>query len=164
MSFPESRLNIEQDIAARSAAAWKHKFAVHKQNYVVLSIVDTGSAPAAMKVFGTYATLEEANNVSAEISAQNDFFDVYVADTDAWLPVPCSRHLVENVHYQEEKMNEIRDGFSLIKEKNAKRLTDTIKKDTADKEARALLAEAETAANTDQQTPEVVDDQAEPQL
>lgn len=139
-SFPESSSNIEQDIQERSAAAWKHKFVVHNQNYVVLSIVDAGKPPAAVKIFGTYASVEEANAASAEISAQNDCFDVYVADTNAWLPVPCGNDFVENIHYQEEKMNKIREGFTVIKEKNARAIAETIKKDRDDKKDRAQKA------------------------
>lgn len=137
--IPESTHNIEQNIDERSRAAWAQKFPVLNQNFVVMSIVDTGGPPAAVKVFGTFSTLEEANKVSAQISAQNDFFDVFVADTDAWLPVPCSREFVEDISYQEDKMDDIRKGFCQIKEKNAQRLSDTIKKDTEDKKARALL-------------------------
>ena len=140
-SFPESTSNIEQDIQERSAAAWKHKFVVHNQNYVVLSIVDAGKPPAAVKIFGTFASVEEANATSAEISAQNDCFDVYVADTNAWLPVPCGNDFVENIHYQEEKMNKIREGFAVIKEKNATAIAETIKKDREDKIDRAQKAE-----------------------
>lgn len=136
-SFPESSSNIEQDVRERSAVAWKHNFFVHNQNYAVLSIVDAGKPPAAVKIFGTYASVEEANAASAEISAQNDCFDVYVADTNAWFPVPCGDDFVENVHYQEEKMNKIREGFTTIKEKNARAIAETIKKDRDDKKDRA---------------------------
>lgn len=143
MSFPENKMNIEENIPERSAAAWAHKFPVPNQHFVVMSIVDTGSPPAAVKVFGTYATVDEANKVSEEISSQNDFFDVYVADTDAWLPVPCGRDFVESVHYQEDKMNEIKDAFCAVKEKNAKRLAETIKQDMEDKKKRAQQKELE---------------------
>lgn len=136
MPLPECNVNIEQDIQQRSEAAWRHKFYVQNQNYVVLSIVDQGTPPTAIKIFGTYGSLEEANKASAQISAENDFFDVYVADTNAWLPVPCTREFVENIHYQNEKMNQIRDGFTNLKERNAKQLAETIKKDREDKEAR----------------------------
>lgn len=140
MSFPECNVRIEENIEERSRVAWQHKFPVHNQNYVVLSIVDTGKLPAAIKIFGTYASIEEANGASAEISAQNDFFDVYVADTNAWLPVPCGREFVESTLYQDEKMNQIREGFSIIKEKNARAIADSIKKDREDKKERSLSA------------------------
>lgn len=138
MSFPESKANIEQDIETRSASAWAHKYVVPGQNYAVMSIIDRQTPPAAVKVYGTYATLDEANAASAEIISQNDFFDVFVANTNAWLPVPCSHDFVEDVHYQEDKMNEIRQGFTLIKEKNAKQLAENIKKDMEDKKSRAI--------------------------
>ena len=137
MPLPESSINVEENVLERSNAAWRHKHYVPNQNFVVLSIVDTGKPPAAIKIFGTYASVAEANEASAAISGENDFFDVYVADTNAWLPVPCSREFVENTHYQEQKMNTIKEGFALLKEKNAKTLVDTIKQDREDKKARA---------------------------
>lgn len=139
MSFPEHNVNVEEDIEQRSKAAWLHKFHVHNQNFVVLSIVETEGKHSAIKVFGTFATLEEANRVSREISAQNDFFDVLVGDTSEWLPVPCTREFVENVHYQEEKMEEIREGFTKIKERNAQKIMDSIKQDREQKKSAQLV-------------------------
>lgn len=99
MPLPECNVNVEEDVRERSEAAWRHKHYGHNQNFVVLSIVDTGKPPAAIKIFGAYTSVAEANEASAAISGENDFFDVYVADTNAWLPVPCSREFAENTHY-----------------------------------------------------------------
>jgi len=129
-SFPETVSHIEADIQQRVDTSWNHKFHVHNQNYVVLSIVDAGKPPAAVKIFGTYGSVDEANAASAEISSQNDCFDVYVADTNAWLPVPCGKDFVENVYYQDEKMKKIREGFTAIKERNARTIAETIKRDS----------------------------------
>lgn len=137
MSIPECRLNIEEDIDSRSKIAWAHKHPLHNQNFVVMSIVDQGSPPSAIKIFGTFSSVEEANKVSAEIIAENDFFDVLVADTNKWLPCPASREFIEDIRYQETKMNQIRDGFAQLKEGNAKRLADSIKKDVEDKNTKA---------------------------
>lgn len=139
MSFPENKMNIEENIPDRSEAAWAHKFPVPNQKFVVMSIVDTGTPPAAVKIFGTYSTVVEANEVSDQIATQNDFFDVYVATTDSWLPVPCGRDFVENIHYQDDKMNEIKDAFCAVKEKNAKRIAETIKQDMRNKEKKLQL-------------------------
>lgn len=151
MSFPECKTNVEQNIEERSKTAWAHKFPVHNQNFVVLSIVETEGNFSAIKIFGTFATLEQANKVSAEISVQNDFFDVFVGETCEWLPVPCTREFVENIHYQEEKMEEIRKGFTQIKEKNAQRIADSIKQDMESKK-KARLVEAGDAAGSAEPT------------
>lgn len=161
MSFPECNVSIEKNLEERSHVAWHHKFLVHNQNYVVMSIVDTGKPPAAIKIFGTYATVEEANAASEEISAQNDFFDVYVADTNAWLPVPCGRDFVEDTIYQNDKMNQIKEGFAIIKEKNARAIADNIRKDREDKKERSLSATT-TAEQLDCAGREGVSDAAEP--
>lgn len=127
---PESKQHIEEDIMARSEEAWGYTFPVRNQNYVVMSIVE--SSPAAIKVFGVYSGLEEANRASAAISKENDFFNVYVADTNVWVPIPPSQEFIENVEYQEERMTEIKDSFAALKERNARNLVASIKKDTAE--------------------------------
>lgn len=130
---PESKEHIEEDVKGRSQEAWGYSYPVRNQNYVVMSIVERSDAsiasPAAIKVFGVYGGLEEANRVSAEISKENDFFNVYVADTNAWVPIPPSREFIENVEYQEERMTEIKDSFTALKERNARNLVASIKKD-----------------------------------
>lgn len=130
IKVPESKQHIEEDVTARSEEAWGYTFPVRNQNYVVMSIVE--SSPAAIKVFGVYGGLEEANRACAAISKENDFFNVYVADTNVWVPIPPSREFIENVEYQEERMTEIKDSFAALKERNARNLVASIKKDTAE--------------------------------
>ena len=127
LKIPESKTHIEEDISSRSDEAWSYEFPVRNQNYVVMSIAE--SSPAAVKIFGVYPGLEEANRASATISKENDFFNVYVADTNAWVPIPPSAKFIENVEYQEERMTEIKDSFTALKERNARNLASSIKKE-----------------------------------
>lgn len=132
MMTPERKEHIEEDIKGRSEEAWSYQFPVRNQNYVVMSIVESSKDdpnPSAIKIFGVYGGLEEANRVSAKISNENDFFNVYVADTNAWIPIPPTREFIENVEYQEEKMTQIRDSFAALRERNAKNLASSLKKD-----------------------------------
>lgn len=135
MKTPESITHIEEDIRGRSGEAWSYAFPVRNQNYVVMSIAESSSgSPSAVKIFGVYGGLEEANRASATISKENDFFNVYVADTNAWLPIPPSTEFIENVEYQEERMTEIKESFTALKERNARNLASSIKKDMSVKE------------------------------
>lgn len=154
---PESKRHIEEDIKERSDAAWKYVFAVRNQNYVVMSIVESTSEPCsnsssestsastsestsestktpAIKIYGVYASLEEANKASREISNANDFFNVYVADTNAWIPIPPTTDFIENVEYQEERLTQIKDAFTALKERNAQNLNQAIKRDSSGKD------------------------------
>lgn len=132
---PESKTHIEEDISSRSDEAWSYAFPVRNQNYVVMSIAEssTTEVPTAVKIFGVYGGLEEANRVSATISKENDFFNVYVAETNAWVPIPPTTKFIENVEYQEERMTEIKESFTALKERNARNLAASIKKDMGDK-------------------------------
>ncbi|CAM9106404.1 unnamed protein product, partial [Sphacelaria rigidula] len=135
MVAPERKKHIEEDIKARSEEAWGYQFPVRNQNYVVLSIVEASDDPnpnpnpSAIKIFGVYGGLEEANRVSAEISKENDFFNVYVADTNAWVPIPPTRDFIENVEYQEEKITQIKNSFAALKERNARNIASSLKKE-----------------------------------
>ena len=130
MSVPESKTHIEEDIQTRCDEAWTHVYPVHNQNFVVMSIVDVPEKKMyATKVFGTFSSLEEANKISQAISMENDFFNVYVASTNAWVPIPPTKEFVENVKYQENLLTEIKDTYAALKERDAKNLVEEIKKD-----------------------------------
>lgn len=133
MQVPESKSHIEEDIKQRSDEAWNFVFPVRNQNYVVMSIVEPSpTTSAAIKIFGVYGGLEEANRASREISNANDFYNVYVADTNSWLPIPPTADFIENVEYQESRLTEIKDAFAALKERNAQNLKQAIKKDDED--------------------------------
>ena len=135
MSLPESKKHIEDDIESRSDIGWSYSFPVHNQNYVVLNIIDVPNGEtSAIKIFGVYSSLAEANDVSEKISKENDFFNVYVASTNAWLPIPVTRDLVENVEYQEGELKKIKKSHEALKEREAKALVETMKKDKENKE------------------------------
>lgn len=131
---PEPKRHIEEDIKQRSDEAWEFVFPVRNQNYVVMSMVEsTSSDPnsnSAIKIFGVYASLEEANKYSREISNANDFFNVYVADTNAWIPIPPTTDFIENVEYQEERLTQIKDAFTALKDRDARNLSRAIKRDS----------------------------------
>lgn len=125
-----SNLHIEDDIKERSDEAWNYAFPVRNQNFVVMSIAESDSGPSAIKIYGVYNHLDDANKASSDISKENDFFNVYVADTNAWVPIPPTREFIENVEYQETRMMEIKNSFAALKERNAQNLASSIKRET----------------------------------
>ena len=148
MSVPESKKHIEDDIESRSDAGWSYTFPVHNQNFAVMSIVDVPDGKtSAVKIFGVYSSLVEANDVSQKISKENDFFNVYVASTNAWLPVPVTRDLVENVEYQEGELKKIKKSHEALKEREAKTLIETMKKDKEEKSKLASEKGVEESKN-----------------
>ena len=119
----EQSSHIEDDFAERSAEAWRYKHVEYNQNYVVMSIIDAvDDKLAAVKVYGMYSSMDEANQVSQRISSENDYFNVYVASSNQWLPIPPTKEFVENVVYQEKRMQELHDSFTKKKERDAEQL------------------------------------------
>lgn len=127
--------HVEKDIQERSNEMWTYQKVFHNQNFVVMSIVDGHETdegeknPPAVKIFGTFSSLEEANRHSKSISIENDFFHVYVAQTNEWLPIPPSQKFIEDVQYQEERMQSIKDAYANMKTKSATEVADKIKKE-----------------------------------
>ena len=135
MDIPESANHFEDDITYRCDEAWTHTHPIHNQNFVVMSIVEAPKdETSAVKIFGVFSSLKEANTVSQEISKENDFFNVYVASTNVWVPVPPTVELVENIEYQEKRLTEIKNSYAAGKERDAKNLLDAVKRDNAIKQ------------------------------
>lgn len=120
--------HTEKNIQEKSDEMWNYRHLVHKQNFVVMSIVDKdGDKPSVIKIFGTYNTLVEANKASEAIRLENDYFHVYVADTNEWIPIPPGDQ-IEDIVYQEERMKQIQRGYAHTQEAKSKSITDQIKK------------------------------------
>ena len=141
--FSQSVDHVEKDIESKSNEAWTYKKVFHNQNFVVLSIIDasektvtkedgtteTTKLPPSIKIFGTFSSLEEANRHSKKINTENDFFHVYVADTNEWLPIPPTAEFIEDVEYQEERLQGIKKAYTDMRERSAKEVADKIKKE-----------------------------------
>lgn len=141
----EKQIHVEEDIQERSDEQWGYHFPVVNQQYCLMSIVDCEDAekPAAVKVFGCYASADAANAAASKISTECDFFHVYVCPTNAWVPIPPTAEFIENVTYQESRMKEIQETFVALKERKAKEVIRQLNKEEAVAEAEA---EADVAA------------------
>ena len=131
MVVVEKNVHVEENIKERADENWEYQFPVVNQLFCLMSIVDTENpeTQAAVKIFGCYPSEESANAAAKKISAECDFFHVYVCPTSAWVPVPPKRELVENVEYQESRMTEIKDAFVALKERDAKKVISSIQKE-----------------------------------
>ena len=123
MNIPQKTEHIEGSFESRSKEAWRYKRVEHNQNFVVMSIVEAvDDNPAAVKIYGMYSSLEEANRVSEEISHANDYYHVYVASSNEWLPIPPTKEFIENVVYQEERMQNLHESYTKKKERNVEEM------------------------------------------
>lgn len=122
MASMERNVHVEENIEERADENWGYEFPVVNQLFTLMSIVDTEdkNLAAAVKIFGCYPSEDAANAAAKKISAECDFFHVYVCPNNAWIPVPPSRKMIEDVTYQESRMNDIRDAFVALKQRGAK--------------------------------------------
>ncbi len=64
-----------------------------------------------MKIRGCFPTREEAAAHAKRLQKDDALVDIYVVDMYKWLLIPPRREEIENVHYQNEKLEEIMSKY-----------------------------------------------------
>jgi len=85
------------------------------QLYACLSVVGP-EAPQkndkfGIKIRGTFASRDEAAAHAKRLQKEDSTFDIYVVDMYKWLLIPPDPLKIEDVHYQNEKLEEIMSGY-----------------------------------------------------
>jgi hypothetical protein len=60
-----------------------------------------------MKIRGCFATRDEAASHAKRLQKEDALVDIYVVDMYKWLLIPPDREQITDVHYQNEKLEEI---------------------------------------------------------
>ena len=93
-------MSLEQDLTT-----------VPGQLYALISLVGPElpqkSEKFGLKIRGVFNTREEAANHAKRLQKEDATFDIYVVDMYKWLLIPPDREKIEDVHYQNEKLEEI---------------------------------------------------------
>lgn len=64
-----------------------------------------------LKIRGCFQTKDEAAAHAKRLQKEDGTFDIYVVDMYKWLLIPPNRDAIEDVHYQEEKLEEIMSKY-----------------------------------------------------
>ena len=85
------------------------------QLYACLSVVGP-EAPQkndqfGVKIRGAFSTRDEAANHAKRLQKEDPTFDIYVVDMYKWLLIPPDPSKIEDVHYTNEKLQEIMSGY-----------------------------------------------------
>ena len=102
------------------------------QLYACLSVVGP-EAPQkndkfGIKIRGAFASRDEAAAHAKRLQREDSTFDIYVVDMYKWLLIPPDPLKIEDVHYQNEKLEEIMSGYK-ANQAEAARLFNERKKD-----------------------------------
>jgi hypothetical protein len=85
------------------------------QNFACMSIVGPDSPQKndkmGIKFRGAFATRDEAANHAKRLQKEDPTFDIYVVDMFKWLLIPPDPTKIEDVHYTNEKLEEIMTGY-----------------------------------------------------
>lgn len=60
-----------------------------------------------LKIRGCFATRDEAGSHARRLQREDATFDIYVVEMYKWLLIPPDRDHIEDVHYNEEKLEEL---------------------------------------------------------
>lgn len=60
-----------------------------------------------LKIRGCFPNRDEAASHAKRLQREDGTFDIYVVDMYKWLLIPPDRDAIDDVHYQEEKLEEI---------------------------------------------------------
>mgnify|MGYP003636347414 FL=1 len=85
------------------------------QIYACLSVVGP-EAPQkndkfGIKIRGTFSSRDEAASHAKRLQKEDSTFDIYVVDMYKWLLIPPDPLKIEDVHYTNEKLEEIMVGY-----------------------------------------------------
>ncbi len=64
-----------------------------------------------IKIRGAFSTRDEAANHAKRLQKEDPIFDIYVVDLYKWLLIPPDPTKIEDVHYTNEKLEEIMVGY-----------------------------------------------------
>ena len=64
-----------------------------------------------LKIRGTFNTRDEAASHAKRLQNEDATFDIYVVDMYKWLLIPPDRDHIEDVHYNDEKLEEIMSKY-----------------------------------------------------
>ena len=64
-----------------------------------------------IKIRGTFATRDEAANHAKRLQKEDSTFDIYVVDMYKWLLIPPDPTKIDDVHFTNEKLEEIMVGY-----------------------------------------------------
>ena len=64
-----------------------------------------------IKIRGAFATRDEAANHAKRLQKEDSTFDIYVVDMYKWLLIPPDQKHIDDVHYTNEKLEEIMVGY-----------------------------------------------------
>jgi len=81
------------------------------QSYALISIVGPEQPQKAdklgLKIYSCHGTLDDAKNHAARLQKEDATFDIMVVETCTWALIPPDKSSISDVHYVEDKLEEI---------------------------------------------------------
>lgn len=131
-------IHIEEDVEERISEAWEFRPSTRPSNqeFIVMCIVAPEGTnqkfqSLAIKIFGCFHTKEEADKYATRLSSECNMFDYFVATTLDWLKLPPQVESIDDVHYQESALSDIKQRLVDMRSARAKLMQERIVADRA---------------------------------
>lgn len=85
-----------------------------------------------IKIRGAFSTRDEAANHAKRLQKEDSTFDIYVVDMYKWLLIPPDNAKIDDVHYTNEKLEELMSGYA-DNQKMAAKMFNERKRDMIDR-------------------------------
>lgn len=135
MAFNQST-HIEHNVEERVDRAWEYTptHRLRGQDYVVMSVVAPSGTnqtcpDVAIKIFGCFPTEDAANAYAKELSSECNVFDIYVATTLDWLKLPPEVARIDDVHFQEQSLLNLKQKIIDTRKAKAQLMEDRMNED-----------------------------------
>ena len=108
------------------------------QLYAIISMVGPDmpqkNEKLGLKIRGCFMSRDEAGTHAKRLQKEDPLVDMYVVDMYKWLLIPPDRDQINDVHYQNEKLEEIMQGYM----KNQREASSHFEKRKKDMQAKPL--------------------------
>ena len=64
-----------------------------------------------LKIYGSFVSRDEASSHARRLQKEDATFDIYVVDMYKWLLIPPDRDHIDDVHYNDDKLEEIMSKY-----------------------------------------------------
>lgn len=145
--------NVDETSAYYSTLDVPERHRQESQKFAVLSVVSPDGLgdrckDVAIRIYGTRATLEEANKYAKELRDSNSYWNYYSVPLHEWAPLPPRIEDISDVQYTSSRVQDIHDSYKTHLKGHAKDMADRLEMVDVmrQKEKQALLESSEGGA------------------
>ena len=123
--------NVDETSSYYSTLEVPDRHRQDSQKFAIISVVSPDGLgdrckDVAIRIYGTRATLEEANTYARELRDSNSYWNYYSVPLHEWAPLPPRIEDIADVQYTSSRVQEIHDSYKIHLKGHAKDMADRL--------------------------------------